>query len=149
MARLIVKPNSPDSRELHLKPGDNLIGRGFANDIKIEDPSVSSSHCRITVSDGSITIKDLGSTNGTFVNRAPVQEAMLQAGQTVHLGGVEMAFYSDAAAMAPAPPLPNTSTPASLAFAPSRPAYSLSRTVEAEPPLSELESPPPVIPPLP
>jgi hypothetical protein len=148
MARLIVKPNSPDSRELELKPGNNLIGRGFANDFKIEDPSVSSSHCQITVSDGSITIKDLGSTNGTFVNRAPIQEAILQAGHVVHLGGVEMAFYSDASAAPPPIPAPAILSPSSIALAPARPAYSISiaRAVEPEPTLSELESPPPVIP---
>lgn len=97
MARLIVNPGSPSAWEIELKPGANTIGRGFANDFKIADPSVSGSHCQITVDSGRVIIKDLGSTNGTFVNRAPVTEASLQAGQTVHLGGVEMVFQGDAA----------------------------------------------------
>ena len=96
MARLVVNPGSPTAWEIQLKAGANTIGRGFANDFKIGDPSVSGSHCQITVDQGTVIIKDLGSTNGTFVNRTPVTETTLQAGQTVHLGGVEMVFYSDA-----------------------------------------------------
>jgi DNA segregation ATPase FtsK/SpoIIIE, S-DNA-T family len=91
-----VNPGSPTAWEIELKPGANTIGRGFANDFKISDPSVSTSHCQIIIDSGNVIIKDLGSTNGTFVNRAPVSEARLQAGQTVHLGGVEMLFQSDA-----------------------------------------------------
>jgi len=95
MARLVVNPGSPAAWEIQLKPGDNFIGRGFSNDFKLTDPSVSGSHCQISVSEAGVRIKDLGSTNGTYVNRAPVQEALLQTGQTVHLGGVEMVFYAD------------------------------------------------------
>jgi hypothetical protein len=97
MARLVVNPGSPAAWEIQLKPGTNLIGRGFSNDFKLTDPSVSGSHCQIVLTDGSAVIKDLGSTNGTFVNRAPVKEAALQPGQSIHLGGVELAFYLDSA----------------------------------------------------
>jgi FHA domain-containing protein len=95
MARLIVNPGSPTAWEIELKPGTNTLGRGFANDFKIADPSVSGSHCQITVDNSSVFIRDLGSTNGTYVNRAPVKEAALQPGQTIHLGGVEMMFQGD------------------------------------------------------
>ena len=98
MSRLLVKPGSGAAWEIQLKPGINLLGRGFANDFKIDDPSVSSSHCQIVIQDGTVTIKDLGSTNGTYVNRAPVKEATLQPGQTVHLGGLEMHYQADAPA---------------------------------------------------
>src|SRR6516164_10976035 len=103
MARLVVNPGSPVAWEIQLKPGTNLIGRGFANDFKIADPSVSSSHCQITVESQGIFIKDLGSTNGTFVNRAMVKESPLRSGQTIHLGGVELLFDADAAAPSSVP----------------------------------------------
>src|ERR1035438_5366643 len=96
MARLIIQPGSPAAWEIKLKAGANSFGRSPANDFKLDDPSVSGSHCQIVVDNGSAVIRDLGSTNGTFVNRAPVKEAALQAGQTIHLGGLEMMFYSDA-----------------------------------------------------
>jgi pSer/pThr/pTyr-binding forkhead associated (FHA) protein len=90
MPRLLINPGSPTAWEIQLKPGANLLGRGFANDFKIDEPSVSGSHCEIALHQGRAVIKDLGSTNGTYVNRSPVQEAALQPGQTIHLGGVEM-----------------------------------------------------------
>src|SRR5215472_15417801 len=105
MAKLVVNPGSPVAWEIQLKPGTNLIGRGFANDFKIADPSVSSSHCQITVDRQGIFIKDLGSTNGTFIYRAMVKESPLRSGQTVHLGGVELLFDDDMAAPLTAPQL--------------------------------------------
>jgi len=126
MARLVVNPGSPSAWEIQLKPGDNFVGRGFANDFKIPDPSVSGSHCQIVVTDKSAVIKDLGSTNGTYVNRAPVRESVLQTGQTVHLGSVEMVYYSDAAggATATQPPQPVrvTAVPARAAAVSAAPA---------------------------
>src|SRR6266568_1886274 len=95
MARLLINPGSPTAWEIQLKAGVNSLGRGFANDFKLDDPSVSGAHCQIVVDQNNVIIKDLGSTNGTYVNRAPVREAALQPGQTVHLGGVEMLFRSD------------------------------------------------------
>lgn len=103
MNRLVVKPGSPDTWEIELKNGENHFGRGDANDFRIGDPSVSGSHCQIVVNDGTVAIRDLGSTNGTFVNGAPVQEATLQNAQTVRLGNVEMVFYADTPQPAVAP----------------------------------------------
>src|SRR2546422_1117200 len=113
MARLIINPSAPTAWEVQLKPGINLLGRGFANDFKIEDPSVSGSHCQIVIDQGKVIIRDLGSTNGTYVNRAPIKEAVLQPGQSIHLGAVEMIFQAGPPAnpnvgkteVIPAPPL--------------------------------------------
>ena len=96
MPLLVVQPGSPAAREIKLKAGANSLGRGPANDFPFEEPSVSGAHCQIIVENGKAVIRDLGSTNGTFVNRAPVKEAVLQAGQTIHLGGLELMFYADA-----------------------------------------------------
>src|SRR5262245_53302026 len=101
MSRLVINPNTPHAWEIKLKPGTNLIGRGFATDFKIDDPSVSSSHCEITVNNETALIKDLGSTNGTFINQAQVQEAKLETGHAIRLGGVNMVFYADDAAATP------------------------------------------------
>ncbi len=122
MARLVVNPGSPTAWEIQLKPGDNFIGRGFSNDFKLTDPSVSGSHCQINVSAAGVVIKDLGSTNGTYVNRAPIREAALQTGQSVHLGGVEMVFYADgpspAATIQTAPPVRMVGAPVRATVAP-------------------------------
>jgi hypothetical protein len=104
MARLVVQPGSPAAWEIQLKAGTNSIGRGPANDFALSDPSVSGTHCQIVVDHGNVVIIDLGSTNGTYVNRTRVREAVLQSGQTIHLGGLEMMFYSDAPAQVGAAP---------------------------------------------
>jgi hypothetical protein len=113
MARLVVQPGSSAPWEIRLKAGINSLGRGPANDVTLDDPSVSTSHCQIVVDKGSALIKDLGSTNGTYVNRTRVSEAALRPGQTIHLGGLEMMFHPDAPASAGvaqgvpiAPPMP-------------------------------------------
>jgi hypothetical protein len=96
MARLVVQPGSPAAWEIKLKAGTNSLGRGAANDFTLDDPSVSSSHCHIVLENERAFIKDLGSTNGTYVNRTPVKETVLEPGHTIHLGGVEMMYCSDA-----------------------------------------------------
>src|SRR5437867_9589940 len=111
MARLVVSPGSPGAWEIHLKPGPNSLGRGLTNDFKIDVPSVSGSHCQVLVDHGHVLIKDLGSTNGTYVNRSPVKEAVLEPGQIVHLGGVEMLFQSDLARLQSAPEAPPAPPP--------------------------------------
>ncbi len=59
-----------DDRRDPLLPGANTIGRKPENSIAIPDPHVSGRHAEIQVSDGEFTLKDLGSTNGTFLNGA-------------------------------------------------------------------------------
>jgi len=95
MPRLIVNAGTPQAREYVLKPGTNYVGRGFANDIQLEDASVSGSHAQFILSGNAVAVKDLGSTNGTFINRAPITEAVLQPGQYLRLGGVELLFQAD------------------------------------------------------
>lgn len=63
------------------------IGRGGNNDVIINDAVVSTYHAVITVSDfGEITIEDLNSKNGTFVNGKRVTKAILTTSSTVLLG---------------------------------------------------------------
>lgn len=97
MPRLIVNAGTPQAVEYVLKTGANYVGRGFANDFRLDDPSVSGSHAQIILSGSEVTVKDLGSTNGTFINRAPVTEAVILPGQYLRLGGVELLFQADGA----------------------------------------------------
>jgi pSer/pThr/pTyr-binding forkhead associated (FHA) protein len=119
MARLVVQPGSPAAWEIKLQAGANSLGRNPANDFKLDDPSVSGSHCQIVVESGNAIIRDLGSTNGTYVNRSPVKEATLQHGQTIHLGSLELVFYSDVPAYGGA--APPAAAPRPVASAPPLP----------------------------
>jgi hypothetical protein len=153
MPRLVVQPGTSQAWEIPLKPGINFLGRGVSNDVRLEDPSVSGSHCQITVDQGSVTIKDMGSTNGTFVNRAKIQETQLLSGQPLRLGSLDMVFLGDgdqvpavAAAAAPPPPVPIIPAPAALKPAGLR-VSGLSHAPAAAP-VATMEAPPIEAPPM-
>ncbi|MCW2724786.1 MAG: cell division FtsK/SpoIIIE [Frankiales bacterium] len=71
-----------------LAPGQVVLGR--TGGIRLDDPDVSRSHCRLDVAPDGITVTDLGSTNGTFVDGAQVgpagaalpYDALLQVGDS-------------------------------------------------------------------
>jgi pSer/pThr/pTyr-binding forkhead associated (FHA) protein len=98
MARLIIYSGTPQVREFELKQGANHLGRGEANDFQIHDDSVSNHHAQITVDGSFVVIKDLNSTNGTFINQSQVNVGVLQPGQSLRLGGVDLIFQADASA---------------------------------------------------
>jgi Inner membrane component of T3SS, cytoplasmic domain len=95
MAKLVVNSGASRGREYELKPGVNSLGRSYSCDFRLDDVSVSGSHAQIIVDAFSVTVKDLHSTNGTFINRSQIREGFLQPGQIVSLGGVEMLFVAD------------------------------------------------------
>ena len=67
-----------------LKPGENLVGRGTGDVSFANDGYVSSKHATITVGEGSLAVKDLGSANGTFVRING--QAAVTAGDLLLLG---------------------------------------------------------------
>lgn len=75
MLRLVVNPGTDSAWEIPLSPGVISLGRGPDNSFPIEHPSVSSTHCQVTITDAGVRVKDLGSVNGTFVDDAMVDEA--------------------------------------------------------------------------
>lgn len=106
MNRLLVNPGTPQAWEIALKPGANRIGRSEDNDFTIPHSSVSSSHCEVVVTDDGVFFRDLGSTNGSFVNRARVNESphSLQNGQHIQLGSVDLIFEAGPKPLAAAAP---------------------------------------------
>jgi len=69
------------------------IGRDASNTIILDgDPAVSRKHAVITRQGGVYSVRDLGSTNGTYVNGARVQSAALSPGDVVHFGGSSFRF---------------------------------------------------------
>jgi hypothetical protein len=110
MVRLLMEGGRPGLPDIPLQPGLNRLGRVEDNDYQIDDDSVSSYHCEIEFKEGVITVRDLGSTNGTFLDGRPIQEAVLRPGQVLSLGAVKMVFQDDAAGQpaatgAPPPPM--------------------------------------------
>jgi FHA domain len=90
MARLIIKTAGFDGRVVELNLGVNRFGRSPKNDVQIEHPTVSALHCEIELADDGVVVRDCGSTNGTYVAGRRVEESKLSAGQSLHLGDVEL-----------------------------------------------------------
>jgi len=90
----LLKVNAPDkeAQQLQLKPGGTItVGRLSANEIVVDDVAASRRHAEITLDAGSDTVKvvDLGSTNGTYVNRQRINEPLkLQSGDVIRIGQV-------------------------------------------------------------
>lgn len=70
-----------------------IIGRSNDLDMVLVEDMVSRKHAKITVSGGKITIEDLGSTNGTFVNGIRLaRERRLAPGDVVRVGETDLRF---------------------------------------------------------
>lgn len=67
------------------------IGRGSDVDIRVDDPGVSRHHAEILLG-REVVLRDLGSTNGTYVDGVQVGEVVLRDGATVQLGSVRLTF---------------------------------------------------------
>lgn len=79
-----------------LKGGLNSVGRNPTNDFRVSDPSVSSFHCELEVTPESVTVRDLGSTNGTYIDGQRIQESVLSPGQILKLGSADVRLEEQA-----------------------------------------------------
>lgn len=73
------------------------IGRAEGNDLQLRDGSVSSRHCEVSLDpDGNLLVRDLGSTNGTYIEGLQVREpALALPGQRVRFGNLELLFEGE------------------------------------------------------
>ncbi len=108
MAKLVAVTQELVGLSHELNGGWITIGRGDGNAFKIPDASVSDCHCEVRQQGDELLVRDLCSTNGTFVQGKKITEAVLKAGQIVRLGEVEVRFEAAAVGLAPATPFVNT-----------------------------------------
>ncbi|MGD0411540.1 MAG: FHA domain-containing protein [Verrucomicrobiota bacterium] len=102
MPRLVILSEGLTGRAHELKVEKTTIGRVDDNTFPIGEASVSSHHCEILLRGSEIVLRDLNSTNGTFINGQQLTgEAVLKPGQIIRLGQVEMRL-EDAGAKPPA-----------------------------------------------
>jgi DNA-binding winged helix-turn-helix (wHTH) protein len=75
--------------QVSLKEGEHLLGRDADVSVWLESPTVSRHHARIRVSDGRVTIEDLGSKNGTYLHGARISApAPLVDGDEIRFGSM-------------------------------------------------------------
>ena len=68
------------------------IGRSSTCEVVLSDPLVSRQHCQILLGMGGINLRDLGSTNGTFLNGARITESPLRNQDVISVGGTRLRF---------------------------------------------------------
>lgn len=96
MLKLVILSAGMTGRTHELKGDKTTIGRLDDNAIEIAEPSVSSHHCEVLVRGNEVLVRDLNSTNGTFVNGEKIAEAVLKPGGILRLGEIQMRLEGDA-----------------------------------------------------
>ena len=93
-ALLVVKrgPNA-GSRFLLDRPV-TTAGRHPDSEIFLDDVTVSRRHVEFTREDDGFFVRDVGSLNGTYVNREPIDTAMLSGGDEVQIGKFRLVFLT-------------------------------------------------------
>jgi hypothetical protein len=67
-----------------------VLGRSSTCALVLADDTVSRRHAELRIEDGCWLLRDLGSSNGTWVNGRRVHEAEVRPGDLIHLGGAEI-----------------------------------------------------------
>ncbi len=75
-----------NNQEYEFNKGRVIVGRSRDVDFRVDNADVSRRHAAFFWSEGSIMVKDLGSTNGTMVNGYPVESSIVRPGDVVLVG---------------------------------------------------------------
>ena len=92
---LVMFKSDSTRREFPIKRDVFVIGRKNTCDLRIPLSSVSRKHCELKVVGDEVLVKDLGSSNGTFVNRIRVEDTVLKAGDELVVGPVVFTVVVD------------------------------------------------------
>jgi pSer/pThr/pTyr-binding forkhead associated (FHA) protein len=94
-AVLVMFRNDGERRSFSISRETTVIGRRQDCDLMIPLGEISRKHCRIIREADTLRLEDMGSSNGTFHNGRRVQEAVLNAGDTVQVGPVAFVVQID------------------------------------------------------
>jgi hypothetical protein len=86
LAREIVEVALGDEKHQLEGRGPWSVGRSQENDIVINDPNVSRRHAKISRADNGFVVEDLGSTNGTLLDGAPIDRERIEGGDELTFG---------------------------------------------------------------
>jgi pSer/pThr/pTyr-binding forkhead associated (FHA) protein len=86
--KLIMFKRDGQRKEFQIRRGASSIGRGEECSLRIPLASVSRKHCQLAKDDQALKVRDLGSSNGTFLNNRRITEATLNAGDRLVIGPI-------------------------------------------------------------
>lgn len=95
MGKLVIKFQGKLIGEVNLKLGETKIGRKPECDIVLSDAAVSGTHAVVNTVGLKSTIRDLDSTNGTFIENKRVKQQELRHGETILIGGHSLLYRED------------------------------------------------------
>ena len=81
---------TPDGKEIVIDVDPIVIGRDEGAQIRLSDPEVSAIHCELRAVNEGVLVKDLGSTNGTFVGSVRVREGIVAGAAEVLVGSTRI-----------------------------------------------------------
>jgi transcriptional regulator with GAF, ATPase, and Fis domain len=87
---LVVVDGPGRGERASVRGGVVRVGTALGNDLRLRDPTVSRLHCEIRVRPDGITLRDRGSTNGTFVGGVRLRDADVPAGTLVRVGSTTL-----------------------------------------------------------
>ncbi len=92
-ALLLVKRGQNAGSTFLIEADVTSIGRNPSSDVFLDDITVSRRHAELVREGGRFTLRDLGSLNGTYVNRERVDSVQLASGDEVQIGKFKLAFF--------------------------------------------------------
>jgi pSer/pThr/pTyr-binding forkhead associated (FHA) protein len=93
-ALLVVTRGPNAGSQLLLGQPVTTAGRHHSSDIFLDDVTVSRRHVEFRLEHGQFRVVDIGSLNGTFVNREPVESAVLANGDEIQIGKFRLVFLT-------------------------------------------------------
>ena len=116
-ARLVIQRGPNVGQTFALQRGVNIIGRTSGAAVRLTDGLISRQHVRLNVEAKRVTVEDLGSANGTFVNAQRIsggEPVVVHDGDTIALGDTVLVFKASALTSAAQPQAPAASQPPEL-----------------------------------
>ncbi|MBN2008855.1 Flp pilus assembly complex ATPase component TadA [candidate division KSB1 bacterium] len=98
MVQLVIKSPDGTTQVQNLNEGSLIIGRRAPAQLILSKPNVSSQHAEIVVHNDTVTIRDLQSVNGTFVNNEKIAEKVLADGDEIRISDFHLSFTTNGSA---------------------------------------------------
>jgi pSer/pThr/pTyr-binding forkhead associated (FHA) protein len=92
---LVVKRGPNAGSRFALAPDKTTIGRHPESDIFLDDITVSRRHAEVLMEGDSFSVNDVGSLNGTYLNRERIESARLRRGDELQIGKFRLVFLHE------------------------------------------------------